>query len=172
MKKFILAFIALSSSIVANAAEITLLDTPIPYSRAYTTVDTRFHIDTDMKEGYAKVVVEEEEYINNYPNRCWRGGYGPRGPYGPGYPGGYYCDNYPTRTYRTIFSENVKIEGLTTNGNEVIYQGENGDVVCGRMGKSRVFKVPTLFLSGNCTLKGQMYLENGVKKLVVKFKTN
>lgn len=168
MKKFVIAFLALSTSLFASASEITVMNAPVPYTRGFTTVDTRFYIDTDMKEGFAKVSVQEEYYDHSY-SRCW-GGYGPYGPGRYGYPGGYYCGG-PSRYYHEVFSDTVKIEGLTTNGDEVIYQGPEGDVLCGRMGTSRVLKRPTFYLSGKCQLEGKIYLENGQKKVVVKFKT-
>jgi hypothetical protein len=57
------------------------------------------------------------------------------------------------------------------NGNDVIYQGTEGDVVCGTMGTSRVFRIPTFYLSGKCDLVGTIYNENGVSKVSVKFVT-
>ena len=57
------------------------------------------------------------------------------------------------------------------NGDDVIYQGAEGDVVCGTMGRSRVFRVPTFYLSGKCDLEGTIVKENGMNKLSVKFKT-
>lgn len=159
MKKSVFAFLIFSISVIANAGEITVLTSPVPYTRGYTTVDTRFSIDTEMKEGFAKVSVQEEYYDHSY-SRCW-GGHRP---------GGYYCGG-PSRYFHEVYSTTVKIEGLTTNGDEVIYQGPQGDVVCGKMGTGRVFKRPTFYLSGNCRLEGNIFIENGKRHVVVKFKT-
>lgn len=60
---------------------------------------------------------------------------------------------------------------MTMNGDDVIYQSAEGDVVCGTMGKSRVFRVPTFYLAGKCDLVGTIYNENGVSKVSVKFIT-
>lgn len=183
MKNLILASIVLASSVVANAAEITVLKTNLPATRGYTDVDTRFYIDTDMKEAYANVTVNDQETI--YVRDCsYGGGYGggfPGGYRGPGYPGGYrgpgypypapYCRTIPQTRSNTILADKVKIEGITMNGDDVIYQGADGDVVCGSMGRSRVFRVPTFYLSGKCDLDGTVVTENGQKVLVVKFKT-
>jgi hypothetical protein len=68
----------------------------------------------------------------------------------------------------TILSDKVKIEGMTLNGDEVIYQAPEGDVVCGRMGKSRVFRVSTLLLSGKCNLEWAIQSIKGVKHLNLK----
>lgn len=169
MKKFILAALMITGA--AHAADVTVLSTELPMTRGLISIDTKFYIDTDMKEGFAKVSVSEEEMF--YVRDC---SYGP----GPGYPGPYprgphypipYCRDIPQMRYRTIMSDKVKIEGMTMNGDEVIYQGAEGDVVCGKMKLSRVFKVPTFYLSGKCDLDGTVTYENGVKKLKVTFRT-
>lgn len=180
MKNFIIASLMLTSAFAAHAANVTILSTTLPATRGYTTVDTRFYIDTDMKEAYAEFKVEEQETF--YVRDCsYRGGYGPGYPYpggyrGPGYPYPHpypapYCRDIPQTRYNTVLTDKVKIEGITMNGDDVIYQGNNGDVVCGTMGKSRVFRVPTFYLSGKCNLDGKVTIQNGQKVLVVKFIT-
>lgn len=170
MKKFLAISLVLASTAFAHASEITVLSTNIPATRGNTTVDTRFYIDTEMKEAYAQVSVDEQ--VTVYVQDCSYGGY--YGPYNPRYPrpypGNYYCRTVPQIRYNTILTDKVKIEGMTMNGDDVIYQGTEGDVVCGKMGRSRVFRVPTFFLSGKCDLVGTIAQENGIKKLTVKFK--
>ncbi len=174
MKTLIIAFVVLASAF-AQAADVTLLSTDLPVTRGQLSVDTKFHIDTDMKEGFAKISVEEQFTV--YVRNCYNGGYyGPRGPGfprpypGPNYPGSY-CQTIPQTQYRTIMTDKVKIPGLTMNGDEVIYQGADGDVVCGTMGRSRVFRVPTFYLSGKCELVGRVLRGSGSNKLIVTFKT-
>jgi hypothetical protein len=172
MKNLILASLVLATTAFAHASEVTILSTEMPAGRGFTTVNTKFHIDTDMKEAFAKINVEEQ--ITVYVQDC--GGYGPGYPYpyprGPRYPyPGTYCRTFPQTQYRTIMTDKVKIEDMTMNGNDVIYQGPEGDVVCGTMGRSRVFRVPTFYLSGKCDLDGSIVRENGVNKLTVKFRT-
>lgn len=182
MKNLILASLVLASSVVANAAEFTVLKADLPAIRGYADIETRFYIDTEMKEAYANVKVDEQETI--YVRDCSYGGYngGYRGPGYPGgyrgpgypYPGGYpvpYCRTVPQTRWNTVLTNKVKIADVTMNGDEVIYQGADGDVVCGSMGRSRVFRVPTFYLSGKCSLNGEVVTENGQKILVVKFKT-
>lgn len=183
MKQFIIASLMLASTVAALAADVTVLSTNLPATRGYTSVDTRFYIDTEMKEAYADIKVEEQEtfYVqdcSNYggwygPGRPFPGGYrGPGYPFPPGhhYPGPY-CRTIPQTRYNTVLADKVKIEGITMNGDDVIYQGDNGDVVCGTMGRSRVFRVPTFYLSGKCDLDGKVTVQNGQKVLVVKFTT-
>lgn len=165
MKKFMIASLVLASAAFAQAAEVTVLSTNIPATRGPTTVDTKFYIDTEMKEGFAKFSVEERYTV--YVRVCNSG---------PSYPGprpypGNYCRTVPQTHYRTILTDKVKIEGMTMNGDEVIYQGAAGDVVCGTMGRSRVFRVPTFYLSGKCDLDGKVVRTNTGNLLTVTFKT-
>ncbi|MBY0515441.1 MAG: hypothetical protein K2P81_00930 [Bacteriovoracaceae bacterium] len=160
MKNLMISLIVLSASAFAHATTMTVLETNLPVTRGFQSVDTKFYIDTDMKEGFAKVAVSEQ--ITVYVQECnYGGGYGGgypipgRGGYGGGYPGPIpYCRTIPQTQYRSILTDKVKIEGMTMNGDDVIFQGAEGDVVCGTMKKSRVFRVPTLYLSGKCDLNG------------------
>lgn len=160
MKNMIMAILVLTSSAIAQASNVTILSTQVPATRGYTTVETKFFIDTEMKEGYAQFLVQEQ--FTTYVRVC-NGGPGypypnPRNPRNPRQPyPGNYCRTVPQTQYRTILSDRVKIEGMTMNGDDVIYQDVNGDVVCGTMGRSRVLRVPTLYLSGKCNLNANIY---------------
>lgn len=188
MRNFLAATLLLTSTAFAFAADVTVLTTNLPATRGYTTVDTGFYIDTEMKEAYAEIEVDEQitvsyqdcSYGGNYGGGYYGGGrYGGPvrgGGYGRPYPGPYgrpfpgnYCRTATRTESNTILSNKVKIEGVTMNGDDVIYQGADGDVVCGNMGRSRVFRVPTFYLSGKCSLQGKISEVNGVKQLTVKF---
>ena len=174
MKTFILALLVLATTAV-GAAEITVLDSQIPMLRGRAFVDTKFYIDTNSHEGFAKVTVSEEEFITQWPvGYCNDWGHG--GGYGRRFPGDYYGGRYGRghRCYprtipvqRTVFEETVKIEGLVLEGTKFMYNGAEAVVDCGNMGVSRVFKVPTFYLSGNCKLDGKIF----GNKVQVKFKT-
>ncbi|WP_408095690.1 hypothetical protein ACJVC5_11655 [Peredibacter sp. HCB2-198] len=140
MKKTMIAALVLATSI-ANAAEVTVLNTQVattPRSIS-TTAFAKFQIDFDTKETYAKILVTEEvmEYWGgtNYPF--------PNGPWSP---------NRPMPSTMTVFSDSVKIDNLILVDDKLIYQGAEGEVECGTMGVTRVFKKPTLLLNGNCKL--------------------
>jgi len=152
MKTLALALMLISTSALAN--EVTLLVKTLPITRGLPSVSSKFSIDTEMKEGFAKVLVTEQ-YIE-YVQRC-----------NGGYPSGPICTTYPETRYNTVLTEKVKIEGMTTNGNDVIYQGTDGDVLCGTMKLSRVLRVPTLYLTGKCVLESRI----SNNSVVVKFKT-
>jgi hypothetical protein len=152
MKTLALALMLISTSALAN--EVTLLVKTLPITRGLPSVSSKFSIDTDLKEGFAKVLVTEQ-YIE-YVQRC-----------NGGYPSGPICTTYPETRYNTVLTEKVKIEGMTTNGDDVIYQGTEGDVLCGTMKLSRVLRVPTLYLTGKCVLESRI----SNNSVVVKFKT-
>jgi hypothetical protein len=168
MKNLMISLLILSASAFSHATSLTVLEANLPITRGFQSVDTKFYIDTDMKEGFAKFSVSEQ--ITVYVQECNYGsGYGPgRGGYGGGYPAPIpYCRTMPQTQYRNILSDKVKIEGMTMNGDDVIFQGSEGDVVCGTMKNSRVFRIPTLYLSGKCELKGT--IRNNI--LTVTFRT-
>ena len=60
-------------------------------------------------------------------------------------------DDVPT----VIFSKTVKIENLMLMGDQVVYRGTEGDVNCGTLGVSRIFKKPTINLTGNCSFESK-----------------
>jgi hypothetical protein len=165
MKKFLLAMM-LFSTVAAQASEvITVLEAGLPYLRTgRTEVDTRFQMDTATKEGFVKVTVSELETIYQPPMGCHYGPYDYPYPYpypGRHYPyphgGGYRnCYPMPTTVARTIFEDTVKVDNLMLVDNKVIYLGVNGEVECGTLGRSRVLRMPTIFLTGKCELTGRV----------------
>ncbi len=155
MKKFILAAFVLCTSVVF-AAEVTVMNEPVQLmSSNFAMVDARFYMDQTTGEGFVKVTVTEERMT-----------------YGRG-----YCDQfgrcYPQQMPMpyVIFEESAKIEGLMLMDDKVIYQGAEGDIDCGKMGVSRVFKKPTIFLNGNCKLSGRISGNWNDSKVVVVLKT-
>lgn len=152
MKKFILAILVLTAA-AAHAEEVTVLDTM--YSRGFyrTFASSTFQVNEATLEGSASVVVSEEHYV-------------PRpGPIGYPYP-----QPYPGPSSYTVitFQDQVKIPGLMLMGDRVVYHGAQGDVDCGRYGKSRVFKRPTIFLNGQCELQTTIRNQRLVVKLITK----
>jgi hypothetical protein len=179
MKKFILSALILSATAV-GAAEVTVLEAELPVLRGRPAATAQFYMDPATGEGFAQIAVTEEEYVYSRPyyNDCYPYPYGggyrnPRYPF----PGGYngprcYDRQMPIPVLRTVLEETVRIENLVLDGDKVIYQGENGDIDCGKLGKSRIFKVPTLYLSGKCDLDARLLgSRNRGTKVVVKFKT-
>ena len=165
MKKFFVAALVLCSAVV-NAAEVTVLDKSIILMNTYRTIpDARFQMDKASGEGFVKVTVEQERQtvIYNYP-----GSY--PGPHYPGrypYPGDHRMPQVITERF-TVFEDMVKVEGLALVGDKVMYHGVEGAVDCGTMGVSRVFKVPTIYLNGNCKLTSRIA---NYSRVVVKLQT-
>ena len=147
MKKLILAALALTASTVF-ASEVVVLDKDVQYyNDAHFQISTRFYMDQESGQGYVKAFVAER-----------RSQYRGRGE--------------SEVSYHTIFSDTVKVDGLVLMGDQAVYQGAEGNVVCGTMGTSRVFKVPTLYLTGNCNLDSTFVkVSRGTRKLTVTLKT-
>ncbi|WP_408095716.1 hypothetical protein ACJVC5_11785 [Peredibacter sp. HCB2-198] len=142
MKKLIIVALALVAS-VAQAETVQILDVNLPMSRSFSTrAFTRFYMDTQTGEGFAKVTATEERYTD-----MWPGHYGP---------GGVYFPRTPQTFPVVIFEETIKIDNLMLMDGQIIYHGVNGDVNCGKMGVSRIFKRPTIFLSGKCDLDADL----------------
>jgi hypothetical protein len=166
MKKFLLAAIVLCSS-VAFAGEVLVLDQSVMnVGNGMTSVDARFQVDKNTSEGFVDVTVTEERYVMG-------GGYGYPGP------GPMGCDRYgrcfpqrmPMPMPVTVFSQRVKVEGLMLMGDTVMYHGAEGNVDCGTLGVSRVFRKPTIYLNGNCKLSGHVTGNYNNTRVVVKLKT-
>lgn len=161
MKNFILAAFVLASSAV-NAAEVVIVDANLPViNEARALVDTRFFMDTKTGEGFVKVAVSEERFTHFPHNICTYDQYGRCFP----------SNHRPMPTQVMVYSDTVKVDGLMLMGDQAVYQSAEGNVVCGTMGLSRVFKVPTLYLSGNCSLSADIVRTRHSSKIVVKLKT-
>lgn len=140
MKNFLIAALVSFSSF-AFSSEVILMERTVPVmsSSYHSYADARFHMDMQTGEGFVKVSVTEDRWMS----------------------GGYYDSNgrwYPHRVPMpmTVFSDTIKVDGLMLVDKKVIYQGAEGEVECGKMGLSRVFKVPTLYLNGNCSLSSRL----------------
>lgn len=141
-----LMLLALLISGAFAAERVVLLETQVPYTMDYTQSGAKFFMDTNTGMGYADV------YVDEYRRDVY--------PYPGGYPGGVRCDRWgcyptpvPTPQVFRILSKRVEVPNLNLVDKEMIYNGVNGEVNCGKLGLSRVLRRPTLYLSGACELK-------------------
>lgn len=156
MKK-ILIITLLLGAFSAFAEEVQILNAEIGYVNRQATVDTSFQMDKTTGQGNVKVMVTEVIYDH--------------------FPGPMNCDQwgrcYPQYNrmprYITIFNKTVEVQGLTLDGDKVMFEGNAGPVHCGTMGISRVLRRPTLFLNGNCKLSGRVS-NRGVLSVIMKTK--
>lgn len=149
MKKLTLAILALCIS-VAQAAEINVYEANYRSVHDYPTqVHSRFVIDMDTHEGYVNVEALEERVVSSGSPRS----------------------SIPNRMTVVVFSDQVKVEGLIFMGEKIIYRGETSDIECGTLGVSRVFKRPTIYLNGNCSLSSRITKNRDQRKVVVKLIT-
>ena len=148
-------FIVLMSSVVF-ADSVVVLEERISRSYQRPEVSSKFFMDTTTSEGFAKIsVVEWDRDLNPGPIGCdqW---------------GRCYPSPNPMPRMRTLLAEQVEIPNLRLENKQMIYTKANGETVnCGRLGTSRVLRVPTLYLSGNCELVNILDYD----KLTVIFKT-
>jgi hypothetical protein len=151
MKKL---FFALLISTSALAAEVVVMDIPARDLRGADRVDSKFVVNEELGTVSARLDATRTEV------RCmggyYGGGYRP-GPYGRPY---RHCMTY----VRNIMTQTEEVPGMVVENKIVSLDG----VVCGKMGVSRIFKVPTLYLNGSCKLKERMERVNGEKRLIVK----
>lgn len=142
MKRFIFAALVIVSSIV-NASETVVLEATLPImSQGRAMADSKFYMDTKTGEGFVKASVAEERLVR-WPSPICH--YDQWGRCIPTY-------NYPRTEYVTVYADTVKVPGLMMNGDDAVFSAPEGNIVCGTIKPSRVFKVPTLYLSGNCKL--------------------
>lgn len=152
MKKLIL-LVLIAFSFTALADQVVVMEEKLPRMNiGRVLVNTSFYMNTRSGEGFVKAQVAEELH------RDWCT-YEPRN----------RCDRGPI--YNQVLNKMVKVEGLVLMGKDAVYMGAEGNVVCGTMGTSRVFKVPTLYLNGNCKLSGKVMRDGYAHKLVVTLET-
>ena len=161
MKKF---FFALMISAPVFAAEVVVMDIPARDLRGADSIDSRFIVNEAAGTVDAKLSASETIVT------CMGGPIGYPGPYYP-YPGpygrgGYYRRNCMT-SVRELLTQTEEIAGMTVTDKVVSYNG----TVCGKMGLSRVLKVPTFFMNGNCKLVEKFVRIDGEKRLQVKLIT-
>ncbi len=166
MKKL---FFALLISVPAFAAEVVVMDIPAVDLRGADSVETRFIVNE------AAGTVDARMDASQTFTECFGGGMG--GGYYP-YPGGYNRGGYYPGPYgqqyrncvtsvRNIMTMTEEVPGMTVTDKVVSLNGVN----CGKMGVSRVLKVPTFFMNGSCKLVEKMERVNGEKRLIVKVVT-
>lgn len=162
MKKL---FFALLISAQAFAAEVVVMDIPAVDLRGADSVETRFVVNE------AAGTVDARMDASQTFVQCFGGGMG--GGYYP-YPGGYNRPgpygrpyNHCVTSVRNVLTMTEEVPGMIVQDKVVSLNG----VVCGKMGVSRVLKVPTFFLNGSCKLSDKIVRVNGERRLIVKVTT-
>ncbi len=157
MKKFMLAALVVVAS-VAQAAEVVVLEADLPVvARGREFATAKFLMDTKTGEGFVKASVTEEVTIWTTETWCTP----------------QFCQSGPVArtSVDQVYAGSTKIANLVLMGDDAVYQGAEGNVVCGTMKPSRIFRVPTLYLSGKCKLETQILRTGLSGKLVVTLRT-
>lgn len=160
MKKL---FFALVISAPVFAGELVVMDIPARDLRGGDQISSRFMVNEAAGTVDAKLTVSETV------TTCTWGPIGYPYPAPRPYPGdwGPYNRRDCMTSYREILSQTEEIEGMTVVDSVVSLNG----TVCGKMGLSRVLRIPTFFMNGNCKLVNKMTRINGEKRLLVKLIT-
>lgn len=138
MKKILILALILVSAL-AQAETITLVEKDLTGTYYPSYSNARFYMDLQTGEGFAQISVTEERYMETTHCDQW---------------GRCYPNRYPMPV--TIYEETVKIEGLTLNDKDIMFDGAEGSVNCGKMGVTRITRKPTIYLSGNCRLDSRL----------------
>lgn len=145
MKKFVLLSCFISTCTLAESVKV--LEVQIPEASQSDKATKTFRIDETTGEGSIDVKIEHLEWettqdlspVSCYPTSCVPN---------------HGIDIHPV--YKTIFTERVQVEGLMVHGDRFIYSGKSGDVNCGKLKQSRVFKTPTIHLNGKCKISSKL----------------
>ncbi|MFL5785615.1 MAG: hypothetical protein ACJ76H_13450 [Bacteriovoracaceae bacterium] len=163
MKKL---FFALLISAPVFAAEVVVMDIPARDLRGADRIESKFVVNEAAGTVDATMTASETVVTCmgpiGYPGGYYPGPYG-RGPWGGPYGGGYYHRSCMT-SEREIMTQTEEVAGMTVVDKVVSLNGIN----CGKMGISRILKIPTLYLNGNCKLVDKIVRVDGEPRLQVK----
>ena len=164
MKFLVLLFALMTSSFAFASETVRVLEDVIPNTTNITTSSAKFYMDKASSLGYAQVEVSERYQVIHWMDHCISNG-DPRFPR-------VICQRVPRveERSRTIYQHTELIPGLVLNDKTMVYQGQNGDIECGTLGTSRIFKRPTLNLNGKCKLQTKVLLDRADRKVIVDFK--
>lgn len=154
MKKFMFAVLI---STQALAGELVVMSVPGEDVRTADRIDSKFVVNEEMGTVSAELRASRTYVQCTGPIG---GHYGPHGRFG--HPR-RHCMTYE----RTILSMTEEIPGMTVVDKVVSIDG----IACGKMGLSRILKVPTFYLNGSCKLSEKFVRENGERMLQVKLIT-
>ncbi len=138
---------------IANASEITVLDVLDSSLPNYNSTNTAIQINTLTNQGYIRLTASKE--FNHV--RC------------SGTREDRNCD-LETESLQ-VYTKDIDVTGLTLDGDKLVYRGEAGAIECATLGTSRVFHVPTLYLTGNCQAKVMLKKIDGISRLQLNFVT-
>ncbi len=144
MKFLTLALLIISAS--AFASEVIVMDVPAKGTSRMDDISARFLINQAAGTGAAELSVTREHEICHHDAETGRD-----------------CTTFSS----VVLNEKAPIEGLTVVDKKVAI----GNVDCGTMGVSRILKVPTFYMSGDCTLSAERVTVAGEKRILVKLMT-
>lgn len=159
---FLLVF--MTSSMAFASQTVRVVEDVIPNTTQFLFADAKFFMDTESSLGHAQVEVNERYQVTRWVEHCYPVG-DPRFP-------SVSCRRVPhvEEVNRVIYRHTELIPNLVLEGNKMVYHSDAGPVECGTLGTSRVFRRPTLYLSGKCQLDSRVVLDRAERKVIVDFK--
>ncbi|HXH75039.1 MAG TPA: hypothetical protein VNJ08_08740 [Bacteriovoracaceae bacterium] len=136
--------VCLFLSVSAFASEVTVMQLDGSRIRSTDEISTKMLVDRSTGEGSVQLTVQRRMHRN----------------------GGRYNEGY--ETVRTILRQEARVEGLYLQGDKLMF---NNRTECGTYGVSRVFRIPTLYLTGRCDTSVRRSFVNGYNVLNVNFVT-
>jgi hypothetical protein len=149
--KSILA-LALMISQLAVAGELVVFEKQVMSLPRFDDTNTAFQVDGNS-EGYIRLVGTRRVR----GTRCT----------GPVMDRDCMNDDYDM----SVFEEKVLVPNLSLEVDKLIYRGPMGAIECATLGRSRVLRRPTLFMSGACQAKTAIVKIDGLSYLQLKFIT-
>jgi len=144
---------ALMFSSIAFAAEVNVMNIAAERVRSQDNIRANFHLDQASGQGSVQISVTRQVII---PGDHMGGINGRMGDVN----GGSFD--------LSILNDEAIVPGLTLEGDKAVFRSGSEAIECGTMGVSRIFKVPTLYLSGKCDLQAFKSGDRLIVNLVTK----
>ncbi len=145
--------LALMISQLAVAGELVVFEKQVMSLPRFDDTNTAFQVDGNS-EGFIRLTASRYEPRRRFCN----------GPI-------MERECLPDFEYRVVLTENVMVPNLSLEADKLIYRGPMGAIECATLGRSRVLRRPTLFMSGACTAKTAIVKKEGISYLQLKFIT-
>lgn len=142
MKKFLLAFVLISS---AQAADVVIFDEIVPYLKQNDELSSKLFVDLKSGRGFGDIKATRTIEIDVYV-------------------GGAY---YRTPVKTVVMNQRVEIQGLNLIGEKVMYNG----IECGRYDESDILGFPDVQFNGNCQISTKKMFSNGEMRIQSLFTT-
>lgn len=149
MRKLLVSVLLISN--VSFAAELIVFEKPAAEIPRFHNLNSILQINYSTSEGQVRLTAEQEMR----QRRC------------SGRREDREC-SYETTSF-TVFSKDIIVPDLLVEGNKLIFRSSSRSVDCGTLGVTRVFRRPTLYLTGACSTRAEVTTRDGQDFIQVTF---